>query len=208
MQEGFSWNLESLPLEGSQGVWAMMLVAGLIYCFFGYTLFRLVLAMTGFLLAGASAAVLTGWLSEGNMAAMGIALCIGGVCGAMALYFLYRSGVFCVGLLAGAMTTWTVLQGREESWIVWATLGAGLAGGLLALLLERPLMKAATAAIGAWLCLCALFFLLIQPYWHEQIADPAISARVHLGIIAAWAIITALGCAVQWRSGKGKKKNG
>jgi len=206
MSMGFSWNLESLPLDDGQGVWLVLLLAGLIYCFLGYRLFRLVLALTGFVLAGAAAGTIAGWLSHGNLIAVGIALAVGGVCGAMALFFLYRLGVFCVGLLAGAMTAWTVLQGRQDSWVVWATLGAGFASGLLALAVERPLMKAATAAIGAWLCVCAAFFLFAQPYWGERLADPEFSRWAHLGAVGVWGMFTALGCAAQWHSGAGKKK--
>jgi len=124
------------------------------------------------------------------------------------LFFLYRLGVFCVGLLAGTMTAWTVLQGRQDSWVVWATLGTGFASGLLALAVERPLMKAATAAIGAWLCVCAVFFLLVQPHWRDRLADPVFSQWVHFGAVGVWGMITALGCATQWHSGARKKEKG
>jgi len=99
MEELLSWQLQDVPREQMSMVLAGLAFAGCLYCFLGYRLIKFVLGFTGFILAGSTAAVIVGFLSYGHVMAMGIALAIGGLCGAMALFFLYRTGVFCLGML-------------------------------------------------------------------------------------------------------------
>src|SRR5690606_17441955 len=86
MEELLAWRLEDVPPEQLMLVVAGMAGVGIVYCFFGYRLIKLVLGLTGFLLAGSAASFIVGFLSYGHLVAMGVALCIGGLCGAMALF--------------------------------------------------------------------------------------------------------------------------
>ncbi len=215
MEEILAWRLEDVPPEQVMLVVAGMAGVGIVYCFFGYRLIKLVLGLTGFLLAGSAAAVLVGFLSYGHLVGMGIALCIGGLCGAMALFFLYRTGIFCLGMLGASVAAYSVLQGREEPWILWAVAGIGLVGGLLAILVERPVMKLATAAIGAMLMTQAGLalarakgLLAIAPGGtSETIAGTAAPAPyIGWAVLAAWLVLTLIGASAQFGFG-GKKKN-
>ena len=149
MNELITWRLEDVPPEHAVLVLGILAGVGALYCFFGYRLLKLILGLTGFLLAGSTAAVLVGFLSYGNVPAMAVAVFIGGLCGAMALFFLYKTGIFCVGMLGAVVVAYQILQGRPEPWILWAVAGLGLMGGFLAILIERPIMTLASAAIGA-----------------------------------------------------------
>ena len=114
MEEILAWRLEDVPQEQVMLVVAGMAGVGFLYCFLGYRLTKLILGLTGFLLAGSAAAVIVGFLSYGHLIGMGVALCVGGLCGAMALFFLYRTGIFCLGMLGAAVAAYSLLQGREE----------------------------------------------------------------------------------------------
>ena len=183
----------------------LLAATGLLYCFLGYRLFRLILALTGFVCAGGVTAIAVGWLTYGSAIAMGIALLAGGLCGAMALHFLYRAGVFFLGVLGALLVAFQVLHGRPDPWAPWAILGVALLGGVLALALERPAMKLATAAIGAWLSTyaAALYF------WGERAAEqwteiPSFD-QSELGMIALWAFLTLLGAVFQWQVLRGPR---
>ncbi len=214
MEEILAWRLEDVPPEQVMLVVAGMAGVGIVYCFFGYRLIKLVLGLTGFLLAGSAAAVIVGFLSYGHLVGMGIALCIGGFCGAMALFFLYRTGIFCLGMLGAAVAAYSVFQGREEPWILWAVAGIGLVGGLLAILVERPVMKLATAAIGAMLMTQAGLalarakgLLAIAPGTTSETIAGAAAPAPYIGwaVLAAWLVLTLIGASAQFGFG-GKKK--
>lgn len=215
MEEIQAWRLEDVPQEQVMLVVGGMAFVGFLYCFLGYRLIKLILGLTGFLLAGSAAAVLVGFLSYGNLVGMGIALGIGGLCGAMALFFLYRTGIFCLGMLGASVAAYSVLQGRQEPWILWAVAGLGLVGGLLAILVERPVMKLATAAIGAMLMTQAGLALARAKGLVDNLTVPHIDGATtgappasYLGwaVLGAWAVITLVGAAAQFGMG-GKKKS-
>jgi hypothetical protein len=197
MPTWFSMRFEALQAGSSQGGLMLLLLAGLLYCFFGYRLFRFVLGMTGFLVGGGLAALLVGWLTHTHPVATVAALFIGGVCGAFALSFLYRVGVFLLGVLGGLVVVYMLLQGRTESWAPWAVLAGAVAGGLLALLTERTLMTLATAAIGAWLTVASFFFLLLHTYFKPGLEHGSSQPAVHVGTVALWASLAIVGAGTQ-----------
>jgi hypothetical protein len=207
MDAWLTWSLDEITAREVQLGLGMLVLAGAVYCFAGYRIFRFILALTGFLFAGASAAFLAGWLAGGNLMVMVIAVVLGGICGAMALYFLYRTGVFFLGGTAAGLTAWQIFASRPEAWAPWAILGAGLAGGLIALLLERPVMTLATAAIGAWLLVCSLLLLLIDTRFGSWLNDPGNAVTVQRGVTAAWLALTAAGFFLQF-AGLRRKKGG
>jgi hypothetical protein len=212
VQDILTRRLEDIPPEQAMLLLALMTGAGVLYCFLGYRLLKLVIGLTGFLLAGSTAAFIVGVLSYGHLMGMGAGLLIGGICGAMALFFLYKTGVFCLGTLGATLVAYNVLQGREEAWILWAVAGLGLVGGFLALLIERPVMTLATAAIGAMLLTQSALAFARDQGWLERI--PAGTAQLgealpplpylSWGVFATWALLAGLGAYVQFTSGRAK----
>ncbi len=198
MQPWLSWRVDELPINEAGLSWGVLLAAGLLYCFLGYRLFRLVLGLTGFLVAGGVAAGLAGWASQGNVVAMAVAGVLGGLCGAVALSFLYRVGVFFVGFLGVLLVAYTVLQGIETPWRPWIVVGLAVLGGLLALWIERPVMTMATAVIGAWLASWSSYFLLLQTRLADRVSDPEFAARAVWAVWGGFAVLTALGAAFQF----------
>jgi len=204
------WNtsrLEELSSADLQFVLGVVALAGVLYCFLGYRIFKTVLAMTGFLLAGPVAAALLGWLTQGHLLAMGIAFLVGGCCGAMALFFLYRAGVFCLGFLGALLGGYAFLHGRPEAWAPWAMVGVAFLGGLVALWAERPVMTLATAAIGAWLTAGAAALLVFGAEADPRLVEFGASGAAAWVFLGVWLFLTLAGAGAQFRGGKRRPKS-
>lgn len=125
----------------------ILLIGGLISCFAGYRVFRVVLGIYGFILgallaSGAMGTEHTAWM-------LGAALA-GGVVGALILIAAYFVGVALLGAGIGALATsliWASL-GREPSALI--VILFSIAGALAALALQRYVIIGATAFGGAW----------------------------------------------------------
>lgn len=127
---------------------AVVLVAGgVIACFFGYRLFKFVLAIFGFILGALAASSVFG---EGATTGMVIAALVGGVGGAFLLLAAYFVGVALVGAGMGALTAnliWTQIPGDPHPFVV---ILFSIAGALLATWLQRYVIILGTAFGGAW----------------------------------------------------------
>ena len=125
----------------------ILLAGGLISCFAGYRVFRIVLGIYGFMLGALLASGLTG--AEHTAWMIGGAL-VGGVLGALILIAAYFVGVALLGAGIGALATsliWAAL-GSEPSALV--VILFSIAGALAALALQRYVIIGATAFGGAW----------------------------------------------------------
>lgn len=202
------FRLEQLPPEQAQVVLVFLLLVGIVYCFVGYAILRFVLALTGFLIAGTAAAVLGGWFSQGNLLAMAASALFGGACGAMALSFLYRAGVFIVGCLGALLLAFSLLFEGDASFAPVLVVVFGLVGGILALFLERPVMKLATAAIGGFLTSVSGLFLLVNNGVIDKALQERLSPHATLALAGAWMALTIFGAAFQFSQGKPAKKKG
>lgn len=179
---------------------------GTLYCFLGYRTLKFVIGLTGFILAGAVAFVMTAWLSAGHTIASAAIGAAGGLCGAAALYFLYRAGVFGLGLMAFGLVASNALADREESWIIWAVMGAAFGGGLLAILIERPVVTLATAAIGSWLVVAGVAFFLMGPEVLDKLRDTSQFEDERLVVVGSWTVLAFLGAFAQFATHKPKEK--
>jgi hypothetical protein len=124
----------------------ILLGGGLLACFAGYRLFRLVLGIFG---AIAGALVATSLVGPDNTLWLVGAVLIGALVGALILIFAYFAGVALLGAGFGALTAhmlWTAF-GAEPGLI--AVLALSILGALAALWLERYVIIIATAVIGA-----------------------------------------------------------
>jgi hypothetical protein len=196
-------------LDSNQVTFVVAVVMGLgaLYCFFGYKVLKFIIGLTGFIIAGSVAGLLVHWATNGHFISSGIAALIGGIAGACALFFLYRTGIFALGLMGATLIAHNTLADRPESWIPLTILGLGIVGGLCALFIERPVMKLATATLGAWLIVTgAAYFLAGSP----EITDLSQAFTLdehHKIILVAWAVTTIAGAMAQWATDRnGSKK--
>jgi hypothetical protein len=125
----------------------VLLLGGLISCFAGYRVFRIVLGIYGFILGALFASGIVG--TEHTMWTI-VAALAGGVGGALILIAAYFVGVALLGAGIGALATsliWAAF-GREPGALV--VILFSIAGALGALALQRYVIVGATAFGGAW----------------------------------------------------------
>lgn len=190
--------LDWLPFSGQTLGAVLLLAAGMLYCFLGYRTLKFVIGLSGFLLAGATAAVLAEIFAPENVLYLILAVVLGGLCGACALLFLYRAGVFVLGAVGVFLVAQAMLGDRTESWAPWAVLAAGLGGGVTALVLERILMTFATAAIGSWLLVGAAAVLLDDTSLFGPV-ERLPGFPQHKGLLlAVWVFLTIAGATAQF----------
>lgn len=186
---------------------AVVIAVGTLYCFLGYRTLRFIIGLTGFLVAGGVAGILAHWVVEGNLVVIGICALIGGISGAFALTFLYKTGIFFVGALGGGLAAHAILQVRPEPWIPLVVVGIGLVAGLLAILIERPVMMLATAAIGAWLVISGVSYFLEGSVDLGQFGFAPATAERSSALIGGWAVLTIAGVLAQFATRKKAKKD-
>jgi hypothetical protein len=205
----FEFDLENLTATQLNAVMAGVVAIGTLYCFLGYRTLKFVIGLTGFLLAGCVAGALALWLSKGHEIGSLIAFAIGGICGAFALFFLYRMGVFLVGLLGAALIANNVLQNTGDAWVPLAVLGLGAVGGLVALILEKPVMLMATSVLGAWMLVSAGVFFIEGGENLEVIREALRSEEKRLLVLGAWLALSVVGIVSQILAtrGAGAKKS-
>jgi hypothetical protein len=142
-----SYNLRAmLPASFQAPAAVILLVGGLLSCFVGYRVFRLVLAFFGFVFGVLFASSVMGGDQTIWMIAAALA---GGLAGALILFAAYFVGVALIGAGFGAgiaLVVWAAL-GREPGIVPVIILA--IAGAIGALALQRYVIIIATAFGGA-----------------------------------------------------------
>ncbi len=188
----------------------ILLAGGLVSCFAGYRLFRVVLSIYGFILGALLATSIAGAGSTGTLL---IWAAVGGLAGAVILNLAYFLGVVLVGASIGAMLA-TVLFGRGggDPHTLVVVLFA-IAGAVAASTLQRYVIVAGTAFGGAWTALVGAMALVgdkaaakaasANDVWVVYPLDPAPGRR---WLPVAWLVLGLAGLVVQLRSGKSAVK--
>lgn len=179
----------------------ILLAGGLISCFAGYRVFRVVLGIYGFILGALFASSIVGtehtvWMVVGALA--------GGIVGALILIAAYFVGVALLGAGVGALAAsliWAAL-GREPGAIV--VILFAIVGALGALALQRYVIIGATALGGAWTIIVGALALAgtrvgagaaaKNNVWLAYPSDPAPGQR---WVLFAWLALGIAGAAIQ-----------
>jgi hypothetical protein len=197
-----------LPADFQIPAGVLLVAVGLLACFAGYRLFRAVLTIYGFLLGAIFASTL---VSPSDTIAMLVALGVGGVLGALALYAGYVVGVGLVGAGLGATvahSVWLQWYRSDPGWLVVLFFAA--VGAALAMTLQRVIVIVATAFLGAQTAVAGALALLSRQPPRRGAGDVWIG---HLGIPAygqrwaflAWVALGIVGTVVQLRSGGSRR---
>jgi uncharacterized protein DUF4203 len=127
----------------------LLVVGGVLSCFAGYRLFKIVLGIYGFILG---AMLASSMMAASNTIGMVVAALAGGLAGALALMFAYFVGIALVGAGLGALiahVAWGYAGGGSDPPPI-AVILLSLAGSIGAMLLQRYVIIVATAFGGAW----------------------------------------------------------
>ena len=187
----------------------VLVLGGLLACFAGYRLFRVVLGIYGFILGALLASSLT---APGDQTQMIVAALVGGIIGAVVLNLAYFVGVALVGAGAAALllhVVWTrVAHGDPHVLLVIAV---SIAGAIAATQLQRFVIITATAFGGGWTLIVGALALAgdrsaraaaaANDVW---VAYPLSPGPYRLAAFVAWLVLGVAGTAVQLRTG-GKK---
>ena len=136
-----------LPATYQAPAAAILIGAGILSCFFGYRLFKVVLGMFGF---GVGVLAATSFFGPAQSTGQLFAAFLGGLIGAGILLAAYFVGVALVGAGIGALLVnviWTQVEGDPHPAIV---ILASVAGAVVATWLQRYVIILGTAFAGAW----------------------------------------------------------
>lgn len=190
---------------------AILLTAGgLLACFAGYRLFRVVLALYGFILG---AMIASSMMGTTNTVGMIVAALVGGIIGALILVFAYFVGIALIGAGLGTLVThvlWGLASNADPPALL--IIAASIAGAIGAMILQRYVIVVGTAFGGAWTAILGVIAIMErsgvvhaagrEDVWILYPFSPAHQTPVTL---LAWAILALAGTAVQLAV-TGKKK--
>jgi len=180
---------------------AILLGGGIISCFFGYRLFRTVLAIFGFILGALAASSVFGM---SNTTLMLVAAVVGGLIGAFVLIAAYFVGVALVGAGLGAVIANLAFAAGDRDPNVFIVILFSIAGAVGATYLQRYFIIVGTAFGGAWTMIVGAMALVGNrtalkaatsgDVWVAYPLNPAPGQR---WVLVAWILLSLIGAAVQ-----------
>jgi hypothetical protein len=183
----------------------LFLVGGLLACFLGYRVFRLVLAIYGFVLG---ALIATSFLAPVESTWTLVTAVVGGLIGAAVLVLAYFVGVAFVGAALAALLVhlaWTRIGGEPHPVVVVV---ACVLGALASMAVQQYVIVVGTAFAGAWTGLIGGLLLMGSKaaqaaaskgdVWLAYPLNPAPDQR---WLTWAWLVLGAVGVAVQLNMG-------
>ena len=197
----------------------VLFAGGVVACFFGYRLFRIVLAIFGFILGALAASSVFGVSDTGPMI---IAALVGGLVGAGILFAAYFVGVALIGAGLGAALANIVFSASERDPHFLVVVFFSIAGAAASMYLQRYFIIVGTAFGGAWTLIVgamaaigdrtAMAAAAANDVWVAYPLNPAPGQR---WVPYAWIVLGAIGAGVQlgWtggekgRVGRRKKKS-
>ena len=125
----------------------VLLVGGIVATFFGYRLFRIVLAFAGFMLGGLAASSIFGMSDTMSMI---VAFGVGGLIGAAIMIAAYFVGVSLIGAGLGAFVATLAFAAGDRDPHFLVVVFLSIAGAALAMYLQRYFIIVGTGFGGAW----------------------------------------------------------
>jgi hypothetical protein len=176
-----------------------LVLGGAVACFAGYRLFRIVLAIYGFILGAYFASSTMG---SSNAIGMLVAALVGGLLGSIVFFFAYFLGIALVGAGLGALiahVAWTQWSAAEPPVLI--VLLFAIVGTAAALILQRYVIIVSTAFSGAWTIILGGLALAdrgaaraVSDVWILYPFTPASGAQ---WVPIVWIAVGLIGTAVQ-----------
>jgi hypothetical protein len=196
---------------------ALLLLGGVVVCFFGRKLFRTSLAIVGFVVGASAASSVFGLSDRMPMLIAGV---LGGLLGAFILYTAYYIGVALVGAAFGAVACNLAFSALHREPPVFAVVLFAVAGAVMSTYLQRYFVIVGSGVVGALMMIHGAIGLAGKEFgvspasggvWVVVPFDPAPGQR---WVPIVWGVLTLVGIAVQlgWtggekgRVGRGKPK--
>ena len=179
----------------------VLLVGGVISCFFGYRLFRIVLAIAGFIIGAFAASSIWG---PSDTTSMVVSALVGGIAGAAVMFLAYFLGVALVGAGLGATVANLAFAAGDRAPSVWVVILLSVVGAACAMYLQRYFIIVGTAFGGAWTLLVGAMALIGDATAMKAaasgdvwVAYPLNPAPDQQWIPIAWIVLSLAGVGVQ-----------
>jgi hypothetical protein len=199
-----------LPASYATGTAVLLAIGGLLACFAGYRLFRIVLGLYGFLFGAFMA---TSVMGSSDMWTLVIAAVAGGALGALLMVAAYFMGVGLVGAGLAALAlnlVWRFVGGDPPTWLLVVVC---VVGALAALSVVRWVVIFGTAIAGSWTLIVAGLALMGDPAAARAASAGDVWILYPLGQtggqmwqVALWFGLAVAGVAVQIATSKGGKR--
>jgi hypothetical protein len=198
-----------LPHGFEQPAAVVLLLGGALACFAGHRLFRLVLAIYGFI---AGAMIASSVVAASNATGMIVGAIVGGAIGAGVLVVAWFAGVALVGAGMGVLAAhlaWSSVGTGDPPAL--AIVVVGVAGAVAAMFVQRYVIVVGTAFGGAWTIVLAVVNAFPAQGLTPGSSDTEVwilyptSAPGRWAPIA-WVALGVLGTAVQLSSTSGGRK--
>jgi hypothetical protein len=137
----------------------IFVIGGLLACFAGYRLFRVVLGVYGFMFGAATVTTLMG--GEASTFSLAVAAVVGGICGALLMIAAYFVGVGLIGAglaLLALNTGWQFIRHTDPPVLVVVIVA--VLGALAALSIVRYVVVFGTALAGSWTAILGAMALM------------------------------------------------
>jgi hypothetical protein len=198
-------NLPALSAGSTLLVALISIAFGLLNCFFGYRIFRVLLGIYGFLLGALVGFAIANTVAGGQTLWLIVGVVVGGIFGAVLMVLAFFVGVFVIGALAGAALANTIgaVIGIDMPTVVVVIVAVVV--GAVALIAQRVVIILITAFGGAWAVVTGGAMLLAgeslpgldtleQPATWQQAGLPM------LVILLVWLALGLAGTIVQFRT--------
>lgn len=179
------------------------IVIGLVMCFYGYRLFRIWLAVAGFIGGAYLGEYLGRTYATGAAWPVALAIMIG-LLFALLAYFLYRLGVVLTGAILGAalvnllLFTWS---GMEAGWPI---LVGAILGAVLASIFIKPYIIVGSSFNGAYLAVLGAYSIIaMKDMTQERLFTQ--SAGLPWYVLLGVLVLTLLGIIAQFGLNKGRE---
>lgn len=190
-----------LPAAYERPMALLLVLGGALACFAGHRLFRIVLAIYGFILGAMMASSVMGIT---NTTGMLVAAAVGGLVGAGILVFAYFIGIALAGAGLGAFVA-HIGYGyvRPGDPPVAVVIVLAVCGALVAMVLQRYVVIVVTAFAGAWtvilggLALAGDMRVLRAAAGDVWILYPLTAATGRAWVPAAWIVLGLVGTGMQ-----------
>jgi hypothetical protein len=194
-------NIEMLPATYQLPAAIVLLVGGIVATFFGYRLFRIVLAFAGFVVGGFAASSIFGMSDTMSMI---IAFVAGGLIGAGILIAAYFVGVALIGAALGAFVANLAFAAGDRDPHFLVVVFLAIAGAAVSMYLQRYFIIIGTGFGGAWTMIVGALALMgdriaqaaaaAQNVWVMYPMNPAPGQQ---WVPFAWLALGAIGTGVQ-----------
>jgi hypothetical protein len=178
------------------------IIVGLLACFWGYRIVKIVLGIMGFMAGAAGGWTLALSLAPGHNSIALVCAAIGGVLGAILCIWLFYFGIFLLGASAGAVVAAAVFGGTGHQAQPLLILIVAVAFGLLALVLQKFMIVVCTAFSGSYLVTAGLLHFIsagphAAPLWFD-FSHSGSPGLLGYGALAFWLVVGLVGARFQY----------